>query len=168
MVDRFAQFTGAVLELHRCINRIKEAEMAEWGLRGSHVMCLYYLGRYEEGLTAAQLTALCKEDKAAVSRTVSQLAERGLVCRVPSGAGSAYRAALCLTGQGKDLVCRINRKIEGVLSCSSRGIPDEKRDDLYRSLQVILENLERYVAQKEEGLSSPEGAPISGKKESEA
>ena len=91
MVDRFAQFTGAVLELHRCINRIKEAEMAEWGLRGSHVMCLYYLGRYEEGLTAAQLTALCKEDKAAVSRTVSQLAERAVMIM----SGKIFQLFLC-------------------------------------------------------------------------
>ena len=33
MVDRFAQFTGAVLTLYRYINKIKELEMAQWGLR---------------------------------------------------------------------------------------------------------------------------------------
>ena len=32
---------------------------------------------FRSGLTAAQLTGLCREDKAAVSRTLAQLVERG-------------------------------------------------------------------------------------------
>lgn len=134
MVDRFAQFTGAILALHRCINKIKELETAELGLRGNHVMCLYYLGQYEEGLTAAQLTTLCREDKAAISRTLNQLSEQGLVCRTPAG---------------KALTEQINRKVEAVLACSSRGISDQQRADLYLCFQVILNNLEQYIDQKE-------------------
>ena len=149
MVDRFAQFTGSILALHRCINKIKELETAELGLRGNHVMCLYYLGQYEEGLTAAQLTVLCREDKAAISRTLNQLMEQGLVCRTPSEGGGAYRASLRLTPAGKALTEQINRKIEGVLACSSQGISDQQRADLYLCFQVILKNLEQYIDQKE-------------------
>lgn len=149
MVDRFAQFTGAILALHRCINKIKELETAELGLRGNHVMCLYYLGQYEEGLTAAQLTTLCREDKAAISRTLNQLTEQGLVCRTPSEGGKTYRASLRLTPAGKALTEQINRKVEAVLACSSRGISDQQRADLYLCFQVILNNLEQYIDQKE-------------------
>lgn len=164
MVDRFAQFTGAILTLYRYINKIKELEMAQWGLRGSHVMCLYYLGQYEEGLTAAQLTSLCKEDKAAISRTVAQLTQQQLIRRSPSDTGNSYRAALCLTDQGKMLVKTINQKIEDILACSSQGISDQQRETLYRSFQVILNNLEQYVKQREES-ASPKACTGQSRKE---
>ena len=164
MVDRFTQFTGAILTLYRYINKIKELEMAEWGLRGSHVMCLYHLGQHEAGLTAAQLSALCKEDKAATSRTLAQLTQRELVCRSLSETGNAYRAALCLTDQGKMLVKTINQKIQGILDCSSQGISDQEREILYHSFQVILSNLDQYVKQRER-VSSPEACAGQSRKE---
>lgn len=150
MVDRFTQFTGSILTLYRCINKIKELEMAEFGLRGNHVMCLYYLGQYPDGLTAAQLTALCKEDKAAISRSINQLADQHLVLRLPSEGGNAYRASLRLTPQGKALTDQINEKIEGIFDCCSQGISDQQRESLYLSFQIILKNLEQYIDQKEE------------------
>lgn len=44
-------------------------------------MCLYYLGKHPEGLTTSELTKLCCEDKAAVSRALSQLESGGLIVR---------------------------------------------------------------------------------------
>ena len=48
-------------------------EMTELGLKGTHVMCLFFLHHTPEGLTAAQLCQLCAEDKAAISRTIATL-----------------------------------------------------------------------------------------------
>ena len=48
-------------------------------------------------LTATQLTELCKEDKAAISRTLSQLSSKGLVsCELPEHKRS-YRTLYYLT-----------------------------------------------------------------------
>ena len=76
MDHRFETFSLSILELNRYLQKIKELEMKQFGLKASHTMCLYYLGQHPEGLTATQLTELCKEDKAAVSRCLSQLSDR--------------------------------------------------------------------------------------------
>ena len=78
-MDRFETFTGSILELSRYVQKIKEIEMKPFGLRANHVMCLYHLGKNPQGLTVTQVAESCKEDKAAVSRCLSQLVERGLV-----------------------------------------------------------------------------------------
>ena len=77
MEKRFETFVLSILELNRQMQRIKALEAQPLGLQANQVMCLYYLGSAREGLTAAQLTGLCREDKAAVSRTLAQLVERG-------------------------------------------------------------------------------------------
>ena len=68
MENRFETFSGSIVQLNRCLQKIKDLEMRRLGLRANHAMCLYYLGRHPEGLTATQLTDLCREDKAAISR----------------------------------------------------------------------------------------------------
>ena len=84
MQDRFERFVVSITELHRYLQKLKELEMGQMDLKAGYTMCLYYLGKHPEGLTATQLTELCKEDKAAISRTLSQLSSKGLVsCELP-------------------------------------------------------------------------------------
>ena len=58
MLHRFEEFVTGITECHRYIQRIKAMEMTELGLKGTHVMCLFYMGRSPEGLTAGQLCTL--------------------------------------------------------------------------------------------------------------
>ena len=98
MDHRFETFSLSILELNRYLQKIKELEMKQFGLKASHTMCLYYLGQHPEGLTATQLTELCKEDKAAVSRCLSQLSDRQLVvCEQPEDHKRSYRSHYMLT-----------------------------------------------------------------------
>ena len=57
---------------------VKNQEMAEYGLRSTHISCLYYLYT-AKGLTATELCEKCEEDKASVSRAVDYLKENGYV-----------------------------------------------------------------------------------------
>ena len=84
MIQRFERFFGSLMELNRAVQKIRETEMRRLGLRSSHALCLYYLGEHGEGLTQPMLCTLCREDKAAVSRSLSDLSERGLAVCVPS------------------------------------------------------------------------------------
>ena len=94
MQDRFERFVVSITELHRYLQKLKELEMGQMDLKAGYTMCLYYLGKHPEGLTATQLTELCKEDKAAISRTLSQLSSKGLVsCELPEHKRS-YRSIL--------------------------------------------------------------------------
>lgn len=86
--------------------KLKELEMGQMDLKAGYTMCLYYLGKHPEGLTATQLTELCKEDKAAISRTLSQLSSKGLVsCELPEHKRS-YRTLYYLTEEGNTVVKR--------------------------------------------------------------
>lgn len=79
MIERFELFTTTIGQIYKNLQRIKMQEMAEFQLKGIHVMCLLELNRNKEGLTVTQLSAFCGEDKAAISRTVSDLMKQGLV-----------------------------------------------------------------------------------------
>ena len=93
MQDRFERFVVSITELHRYLQKLKELEMGQLDLKAGYTMCLYHLGKHPEGLTATQLTELCKEDKAAISRTLSQLSAKGLVsCELPENKRQHRRA----------------------------------------------------------------------------
>ena len=77
VAEQFESFTAAVTRAYKCLQKIKNRETERMGLKGSHVMCLYYIGKTPGGLTAAELCRLCHEDKAAISRTLVDLTERG-------------------------------------------------------------------------------------------
>lgn len=150
MRNRFESFAGSVLELNRCLQKIKDIEMKKFGLRGAHTMCLYYLGRHEEGLTASRLTELCREDKAAVSRCLNQLIQKDLVyCSLPENKRS-YRTLHYLTGQGKILVSKMNDRIEHALLNGGRGLSDKERKTFYDTMEHILDNLTQYLQGKED------------------
>lgn len=149
MRNRFETFVSSVIELNRYIQKIKDIEMKKLGLKASHTMCLYYLGRHKDGLTATQLTELCKEDKAAISRCLTQLIEAGLVyCILPENKRS-YRSLHYLTAEGKALVEKINSRIEVVFFNGSCGISDDQREALYDAMETIMNNLSRYLDQQE-------------------
>ena len=77
VAEQFESFTAAVTRAYKCLQKIKNRETERMGLKGSHVMCLYYIGKTPGGLTAAELCRLCHEDKAAISRTLVDLTGRG-------------------------------------------------------------------------------------------
>lgn len=137
MVNRFQSFVGGITACYRYIQRIKSMEMTELGLKGTHVMCLFFLHHNPDGLTAAQLCQLCAEDKAAISRTVKILKENGYI----SSGEKKYRAVLKLTEAGSEKAQRLGELIEHWVGLGGDGISDSDRDTFYRVLDVIAENL---------------------------
>ena len=142
MIQRFDAFVSGITACYKYIQRIKSMEMTEFGLKGTHVMCLYYLRRNPAGLTAAQLCGLCAEDKAAISRTVSELRSRGYITTLSE---KAYRAMLTLTAAGQELARKFDQLIEGWVSTGGDGLTDEERVDFYKSLSAIAENLRTRI-----------------------
>ncbi|MBQ3104206.1 MAG: MarR family transcriptional regulator [Oscillospiraceae bacterium] len=142
MIDRFSTFVGTITQINRCINTIKCREMQPLGLKGSHVMCLFYLQHYSRGLTAAQLSRLAHEDKAAISRALADLEKNELVaCGAPTDQ-KRYRAPLCLTDKGKEVCRKMDELILGAMEVGGRGYSDEEREIFYRVLLQIADNLQ--------------------------
>ena len=142
MIQRFDAFVSGITACYKYIQRIKSMEMTEFGLKGTHVMCLYYLCQNPAGLTASQLCSLCAEDKAAISRTVSELKTRGYVTALSE---KAYRAMLTLTAAGQEIARHFDRLIEGWVTAGGDGLSSEERSDFYKSLATISDNLRAKI-----------------------
>lgn len=145
MEKRFERFAAAVLEMNRYLQRIKEQEMRRFGLRSAHTMCIFYLGQHPEGLTVTQLTEICREDKAAVSRNLSELSRMGLVsCSAPPDR-RVYRDPYRLTERGTEIAAQVEARVSDALSACGRGLTEAQRDNFYMAAQIIISNLEDYA-----------------------
>lgn len=149
MYDRFQAFTVTILEIYRCIQRIKTEEVSELELKAPHVSCLYYLSK-ERSLTAKKLCEICREDKSYVSHSLRYLEEKGYIS-CDSDAKKRYNAPLCLTDEGRRIACRITEKIDSVLEKAGEGLTAEERSIMYRSLDTVSANLEKICEKYSEG-----------------
>lgn len=143
MQERFETFTVLIAKISRNIRKIKNQEMAEYGLRSAHVSCLYYLYSANT-LTATDLSERCEEDKATISRALDFLEEKGfIICE--SKRVKRYNSPLSLTEKGKEIGKKITDKINCVLDEICIDLTEEQRLEFYRSLAVISDSLELCV-----------------------
>ena len=112
--------------------------MTEYGLKGSHVMCLFFLHQHREGLTAAQLCQLCSEDKAAISRNLASLHEKNFIMVDEK---KKYRALIRLTEKGEEMAKRLDGLIETWVEVVGKGLSEQDRAAFYRGLDIISNNL---------------------------
>ncbi len=142
MIHRFEAFISGITICYKYIQRIKSIEMEELGLKGTHAMCLFYLHLNPEGLTATQLSTLCGEDKAAISRTISDLRQQGFVCQESE---KNYRAPLLLTQKGQTVAEKVDQLIESWVTAGGDGLSEQQRTDFYQSLALISSNLKNKM-----------------------
>ena len=147
MEKRFEIFVTAIGQISRSLQKLKSSEMADFGLKGTHVMCLYQLQRHQKGLTAAQLAHLCNEDKAAISRSVSELQNLNLV-EIPEAPGRRYRKPIVLTEQGHRITDAMDQKIIDAVDTAARGYTEQEREIFYRVLLQVAENLQDACSQE--------------------
>ncbi len=140
MEERFETFTVLINRISRNIRKIKNQEMAEYGLRSAHTSCLFYLYSSEK-LTATDLCERCEEDKATISRALDYLEANGyLTCEAKSA--KRYKSPLVLTEKGREIGKKIANKIDGVLDEISVGLTEDERVAFYRYLSVISDSLD--------------------------
>lgn len=141
MINRFQAFVSGITICYKYIQKIKTMEMTEFGLKGTHVMCVFYIHHSNEGLTAAQLCQLCAEDKAAISRTLVTLQEKGYV----ETGEKKYRAQIKLTAKGEQLASQIDGIIEQWVGFGGDGLTEEERNSFYHVLDLISSNLREQI-----------------------
>ena len=145
MIQRFQSFVGGISSCYKYIQHIKSMEMAEFGLKGAHVMCLFFLNQNPQGLTAANLCQLCAEDKAAISRTIASLQKDGFI----SSCDKKYRALLQLTQKGRQVAHQVTQLIEQWVDFGGSGLSEEDRATFYRVLDIISTNLKTNIENTE-------------------
>ena len=116
--------------------------MQEYDLKSPHVSCLYYLYK-EDSLTAKELSDICDEDKAALSRSIDQLEKRGLIV-CDSDTKKRYKAPLALTEEGKSLAAIIAGKVDEVLDFVGECLSEDDRIRFYDSLETVSKRLDDF------------------------
>lgn len=150
MVERFEKLTIGIAQIYKSIQRIKKYQMHKLGLKGTHVMCIYYLSNHPGGLTAADLCEICKEDKAGISRILSELEHGGFI-RYEFANDKKYRAKAVLTSKGLSCANAVNSMILRATKKGGVGITEEEREVFYRVLLLISDNLNQLCTELENG-----------------
>lgn len=140
MISKYEMFSMSVSSMYHDIQKIERVEMAKFGLKGPHAQCLLAMGRYPGGITAARLCEICEKDKAAISRTVSDLEQAGLVIRAEQN-GVRYRVPLMLTEQGMAAAKAVNERAQLAVEQAGLGLDDAQREVFYSVLGLIAGNL---------------------------
>jgi len=145
MVDltekRFEVFSTSIAQIWRSIQRLKTRAMLPFGLRSTHLMCLFFLWQSGRGLTAAEISELSELDKAAVSRAVAELVKLGYAIYPEPDESRKYRARLVLTEKGREVSDRLDNAIEDVVESAGKGLTDKEREIFYKGLTLISSNL---------------------------
>ena len=141
MISRFEQFSFTISNIYRSIQKIEREEMDRYGLKGVYAQYLVALKRFPQGLTAAMLCEICDLDKAAVSRAVAEMVQKGLVERDASNP-SGYRAKIFLTDAGKDAAEYVNRRAQQAVEAAGCDLNDADRKVLYAALESISARLQ--------------------------
>ena len=142
LIERFEAFTTSVTKAYKCIQKIKLAETERMGLKANHVMYLHYLGKNPEGLIATELCKLCIEDKAAVSRTIVDLTEKGFIKQNETDSNRKYRIKVMLTTKGMEINKQLNEAIAIAVSKAASSLNETERENFYRVFFYITDNLE--------------------------
>ncbi|MDE6001186.1 MAG: MarR family winged helix-turn-helix transcriptional regulator [Clostridia bacterium] len=140
MEDLFVDFTISILKLNKLVQKIKTFEIEKYNLKPVHVMCGYYLFKNPQGLTAKDLGELTLEDKAAISRALKIMSEKGYVKYDANSRNSTVK----LTEEGKEFACNICTRAEKAVEAGSVDFTDKERIFFYKSLDAIVDNLKNY------------------------
>lgn len=141
MTGRFEQFCNSIAVIQHAITKIERLEMEKYGLKGPHAQCLLTIRQHPEGITSAMLCELCRKDKAAISRTVSELEEAGMISRFDPR-GKRYKTMLYLTEKGALVAQDVEVIVHRAVSRASRGYDVKTREVFVQVLGLIASNLQ--------------------------
>ena len=139
MKNQFDIFVYLISSLNRYIRKIKAEELAKYDLKGTQLMCLYYLGKLDK-ITAREICNLTGEDKSAISRALEFLESAELI-KNEDEEGKKYKTFYVLTEKGEEVATCLGRKIDETIAGAGSGLTDEEREIMYRSLEIINNNL---------------------------
>ena len=142
--DRYMMLTTRIAGITHSIQQIKNIALKPYGLKGRTVNCLFHLYRCGGGITLLELAKLCGEDKAAISRCVTDLRKMGYVTAISEN-GKNYRAQIRLTEEGGRAAAHLDRCIREAVKAGGAALEEEEREAFYQCLQCIDRDLAAYL-----------------------
>lgn len=114
--------------------------MSHYGLKGSHAQCILVLFN-SDGLTATDLCMMCDKDKAAISRTVTELESAGYIEKKQNG-GGIYRVKFILTKKGEELARELSDVASVAVKKANIGIDEKELLSFYNTIDHFAKNLD--------------------------
>ena len=140
MIGRYQQFSYIVSVINRQIQKIERDEMEKHGYKGAFAQYLMAMRRNPDGVTSAQLSEICDKDKAAVSRVITEMIEKGLVVRKCANE-TMYRAKLTLTEKGNEIADFIAKQGAAAVAAVNNELSKEELKMFYSNLDYIAGKL---------------------------
>ncbi len=137
MLDRFEDFTSLINKINKDIKRIKLKELKKFGLKGSQLDFIYYLGK-NKGLTFKEICKVINADKAFVSRNLSLLKKEDLISEEQD---SNNKVIFTLNKKGQEIYEDAIKRIEEI--AEKIYIADIEKEMFYKNLLEISESLSK-------------------------
>jgi len=144
LIDRFESFNRNISQAYKYMLKIKSYYMKDLGLKAAHVMCLLYIGKNEAGLTAGELGALCMEDKAAISKSLTELKSHGLIWADDENGTRTYRVKYYLTEEGAEAYKKVSAHIVEAVTACTKCMSIEEGQVFFSTLGDVVANLKGY------------------------
>ena len=140
-MNRFEQFSYVISGINRHIQKIERDEMIKYGYKGAFAQYLVVLRRYPDGITSAKLCEICDKDKAAISRVLTEMQEKGLILR-ESQSDHRYNALIKLTEEGLKAASYVDERAQAAIEAVGNEMTDENRAAFYATLDFIASKLQ--------------------------
>ena len=137
MLTKYEEFSLGIHELYSSMHKNESVVMGKYGLRGAYVKYLVAMFQNPDGLTISQLCEVCDQDKAAVSRAVSELVGREFIWR-DNPRGNHYRARLKLTERGESLAREVYGSAEKVFEEALAVLDEEQQEELHKLFGLVF------------------------------
>lgn len=143
MNQRYREFVMCIAQIEKNIEKIKAYEMKPYGLSGMDVTIFAQLSLKEEGYSVSELSKECEMDKAAISRSIKKMDEKGLVLYA-----KGYGSKITLTEEGKAIAKTLLDKID--MYIAKAEVKDlELRKQFYTALHAIASNIDELMEEFE-------------------
>ncbi len=137
MLDRFEEFTYLISKINKEIQRIKLNELKKYGLKGSQMEFIHYLGKHQE-LKFKELCEVLNSDKAFVSRTINDLKAKNIILE---NYNKDKKIIYSLDRKGLAIFELNIKKTKQI--CNEVYLDDLKSEELYTSLRELANKLSK-------------------------
>ena len=141
MISRFEQFSSIISSIYGSIQKIEREEMAKYGRKGAYAQYLLAMNRFPHGITSSELCEICDKDKAAVSRILAEMEEKGLIIR-EGIKDTLYRAKIFLTEEGKKAAKHVLERGNIAVEIVGAGLTEEDRSAFYKAMGHISDSIQ--------------------------
>ena len=135
------------------MDRLSSQSLASAGLTGAQARALLYILQHPDGTSVTELHQVTGHSKAAISRLIKQLREKGCACSQPC-VGDERRRLLVSTEKARELRPVLEAAFRSAEETLYRGFSRRDLRDLDRLQQKMIRNLSACQADEQREASA--------------